>query len=348
MLFKDLKCRMLLPDDEIIINKHIKIKDKDCIVLGFCSQGDENKLWMIVHDEKACYRDNSEDLDFMCDEEMILSNREQMKQRIDDSIHFSINEIEIQGKKINFCSSTAYCLSDNGYEPYMMLQHFAQRGLLLDEFDEYNVHELFIYSFNQQENEEFPKPDLSRELDIKLHVSYNPKEILSQKSISLDFGDDINEKYTFYDEEDKKECVFYINKLIHYDIWEDANKHFDSEDMKNAIKASGINNEELEVMKKDYFDFVEQSCPKGMDLAMIEYETEDDIQLNFYTREFLDAKPEYKNKSGIFLFSPDIKTGPHGFRNRMTMLKTVKKDFNEKMDFELFSWYKKIPDEIIE
>lgn len=166
--------------------------------------------------------------------------------------------------------------------------------------------------------------------------------------MTVKFGDNINEKHSFYDEETNRSYSFYINKVEHHDIWEEANKHFDSDQMKKAMEEANISDEQLLQMKKDYYEFIEQTCPKGMDLAMIEYETEDDIQLNFYTKDFLDANVKHnEGKCGVLFFSPDIKTGPHGFKNRISMLKPVEKNFIGTIDIELFSWHKKIPEKSI-
>lgn len=362
MLFKHLKKQMLLPTDEFIINKSVKIRDKEFLIIGITSQNEEIKLWIIMHDDSLKHRDSFSEYD--CDnyEELeyerervkkkslhSVTKREEMQEDILNSTsNFSINEIEIQGKSMAFTSSSGTCLRDNAYDLCMALQHFVEKGLTVDLFDEYDTNDLMLYTYKQQDGEEFPKIDLSKPLDIKIKIAEDYNQILINKSMTVNFGDILNEKHSFYDEEVNRSYDLYINKVENYDIWEEANKHFDSEHMKKVIKDANIGDEQLQEMKKDYYEFIEQTCPKGMYLAMIEYETEDDVQLNFYTKEFLDAKVEYKEgKCGILFFSPDNKTGPHGLKNRICMLKPVEKDFNRAIDIELFSWYKKIPEEII-
>ncbi len=233
-----------------------------------------------------------------------VTKREEMQENIlDSTYYFSINEIEVQGKSMTFTSSSGTSLRDNVNDLCMALQHFMEKGLSVESFDEYNTYDLMIYTYMQQEGEDFPKIDLSKTLDMKIKIAEDFKQILINKPITVNFGDNLNEKQSFYDEETNRSYDFYINKVENYDIWEDANKHFDSDHMKKAIKDANIGDEQLQEMKKDYYEFVEQTCPKGMYLAMIEYETEDDIQLNFYTKEFLDSKVEYnEGKCGIFFF----------------------------------------------
>lgn len=108
MQFKDLKQQMLLPTNEFIINKSVTIKDKECMLLGMTSQNEENKLWIIMHEENSGYRENAIDDDYYNYEEIeyentILTNREQMEKNIsNETFHLNIKEIEIQGEKITF------------------------------------------------------------------------------------------------------------------------------------------------------------------------------------------------------------------------------------------------------
>ncbi len=353
MQFKDLKLQMLLPNNEFIINKSVTIRDKECMILGMTSQNEENKLWIIMHEENAGNREGSFDDDCYNYEEIeyentILTNRDEMVNNIsNETFHLNLKEIEIQGEKIVFNSSAGTCLCDNNYDLCMALQHFVEKGVSLDSFDEYYTSDLMFFTYNQQDGDEFPKVDMSKDLNMKLITSPDSKQILINKPLTVSFGDNINEKHCFFHEETNRDYYFYINKVEHYDIWEEANKHFDSEQMKKAMEDANVSNEQLMEMKKNYYEFVEQTCPKGMDLAMIEYETEDDIQLNFYTKEFLDAKIEHQDKCGILLFKPDEPTGPHGLKNRICMLKAVDKNFYGSIDIELFSWYKKLPEDII-
>ena len=188
MLFKHLKEQMLLPSDEIIINKTVTFRDKECIILGMTSQNEENKLWIIIHDE------NSERNSYLCEddcyfneelecEKTVLTNREQMEENLSrDAFHLHIKDIEIQGQKITFDSSTGTSLQDNSYDLCMALQHFVENGLSTDSFDEFSTNDLMLYTYKQQDDEKFPKIDLSKPLDIKMQIAEDYKEILQKKA----------------------------------------------------------------------------------------------------------------------------------------------------------------------
>jgi len=71
------------------------------------------------------------------------------------------------------------------------------------------------------------------------------------------------------------------------------------------------------------------------------------MQLNFYSKEYLDKRPVHKSSSSMMFFKSDKELGSNGFKSRICMIKSVDKDFNGSIDVELFSRYMEIPEEII-
>ncbi|MCT4509562.1 MAG: hypothetical protein N4A48_12570 [Tepidibacter sp.] len=151
-----------------------------------------------------------------------------------------------------------------------------------------------------------------------------------------------DDKFYFYDFIEKKNRIFYIDRIKHYDIWEEVNDKFEDAFIQDFSK------EQIKKMKEQYIDILEKICPKGMDLAIVEYETEDDIQLNFYSKEYLDVIPVCNtSSSSAIILKSDKEVGNNGFESRVCMIKPVEKDFKGSLDVELFSWVMKIPEEII-
>lgn len=84
-----------------------------------------------------------------------------------------------------------------------------------------------------------------------------------------------------------------------------------------------------------------------MNLAILEYESDNDVQLNFYSKEYLDKEPVYKNSSSSMFFKSHKELGNNGFRSGICMIKPVEKDFNGCIDVVLFSQFVEIPEELI-
>lgn len=335
MLLRDLKQDMLLPDKEIFINKIVKIRERDVHLISITMEEHRNVLWVMYQLPEVI--DLEERTEY-------TTNKDKMIDKINNIMStqdFYIPEITIQKHKMSFSSSSARRV--NNYEGYMQIQHFIENGLSTTNWDEVDLDNISIAAYIQEESEEFPSIDLSEELDITLKVDEEFKQVLINQPMHLVYDEmEKGKKFVFYDSIEKKNCIFYIDKIENYDIWEDINHKFENE-LKQALPQ-----DQIEQMKEEFMDNLEKVCPKGMNLAMLEYETEDDIQLNFYSKEFLDKKPVYNNSSAFsFLFKSDKKIGINGFKSRVCMIKPVKKDFNGSIDVELFSWYLKIPEEII-
>ncbi|WP_129598834.1 hypothetical protein [Anaerophilus nitritogenes] len=339
MFLKNLKKNMILPKKEIFINKIVNIRGIDVHLLSITLEDHKSVLWVMY--QKPCCVDEE-----IYEEERIESrtNKDEMMNHMREGmndINIYISEIIIQNQKMKFISSSAGYVRD--YEGYMKLQHFIEKGIDTTNWNEVHLDDIVIAAYEQKENEEFPKIDYSKKLDITLTVSEDFKEVLINQPICLEFGEiERGNKFYFYDSIEKKNRIFYIDKIEHYDVWEEVENTFEKEMMKV------LSEEQVKEMKEGYLDVIEKNCPKGMNLAMLEYETEDDIQLNFYSKKYLDDRPVQKSSScSIMFFKSDRELGSNGFQSRLCKIKPVEKDFKGNIDVELFSWFKKIPEEII-
>lgn len=340
MLLRDLKQNMFLPNKEIFINKTVKIREVDVQLISLTSEEHRNVLWIMY--KLPCHINEERD-----SEERIAhtSNRAEMISNIiskTTSPNIHISEIMIQNQKMTFNRSSARPIFHMNHEGYMQMQHFVEKGIDTTNWNEVDLANIVISAYEQEESEEFPTIDLSKKLDISLKIDRDSRQVLINQPITLKFGEMAKDnKFYFYDSIEKKERIYYIDKIEHYDIWEEANRHFESEQMQAFSK------EQIKQMKEQYLASMDEICPQGMNLAILEYETEDDMQLNFYSKEYLDKKPAHKNSSSMMFFKSDKELGSNGFKSRICMIKPVDKDFNGSIDVELFSRYIEIPEEII-
>ena len=340
MLVKDLKQKMFLPKKEVLINKIVNIRGRDVHLISITSQEERNVLWVMYQVPSSL------------DEEIYLkrsveyaSNREQMINNLTnrtDDYSLSISEMIIQKKKIAFSSSSASHIDRVQSEEYAKLQHFIEKGIITENWDEAELGNIVIAGFVQKQEEEFPEIDLSKDLGISLKLSREFSQVLIGDPMFLEFGEaEKGKKFYFYDSIQKKNRIFYIDRVYQYDIWSEVNDFFSKEYIPDTPE------EGLKGMKDEYLVGVENTCPKGMNLAMLEYETEDDIQLDFYTAEYLEERPICNSSSSGMLFKSDKKIGPNGYRSMVCMIKPVPKNFKGSIEVELFSWFVEIPEENI-
>ncbi len=208
------------------------------------------------------------------------TNRETRLKEIEENNrdkHFHIEKLEIQGQIITFNSSSAIQAYEDNIEAIMYLQHFTEKGLIPSEWDGKKVNNLIISQHMQSDDEAELIIDTSKEMDIRLSISPDTKEITIGHIFKIDFGEQ-NTKINYYDKDLDREEYFYINEIYSFDPYE-------------YIKTSVEKIEDAET-RKEVFNNLTQAAkrvyPRDKNLAVIKYETKNDIQLNFYMKEFLD------------------------------------------------------------
>lgn len=342
MRLGDLKEIMFLPKKEISINRTVEIRGVDVHLLSVTSEEHRNVLWAMY--QLPYDMMNSEIDEVGC---KYASNREELAANIRDRMkphHIHIDELTIQNQKMNFSGSTAGPIQRNDYEGYMKLQHFVEKEMIAADWDSVNLNNLVIAKYEQADGGEFPTINQSADLEITIKLSPDFKQMLVNQQMTLELGEmEKGIKLYFYEPGENKERTYYINRIYSYDIWKEIDEKFEAERLKILPK------EEVMEMKKSYCAHLEKICPRGMNLAMLEYETENGEQLEFYTKEYLDKEPTPKTstESTIMLFKPDRKFGDNGFKCGVCMLKPIEKDFKGKIDVELFSFIMTLPEEVI-
>ena len=339
MLLKHLKQQMLLPVEEYIINKAVNIRGTEVLLLSFTVEKDKNSLWVLYENhnlnDDSCDEEYHEE--FYTEREEMTTNREEFLHHIKESKHFHIKDMEIQGNIIRFGSSTSSPIYDRNIEGKMHLQHFVEKGLISEEWDEKRLENLVIARYDQMEDEELPKIDKTKELSVVLRIDRDIREVAIQHPFVVKFGkQDIGTKVTYYDEALEKESYFFIDEIYSYDPYEDI-----------LEKSKQIEDpEERENMIQHITKALETVCPKGKKLAVIKYETEDETQLRFVMKDYLEAKPVHSCSSIGFICKND-EIGINGYKLKECVMQSIDKDFNGELEIELFSKYVVIAEETI-
>lgn len=170
-----------------------------------------------------------------------------------------------------------------------------------------------------------------RNQDIFVKWGRRTKSHYVEKPVCLTTGEETELDFTL---EDGRRGVCYINRVYPMDIWKENEEKF-----KNPRYLEIMSAEELEKHKKDFFENLEQDCPRGMCYLGIEYECTLEGSLAFYDRAFLEAEPRtYQGSSSIMmmLLRPDEPTGKHGLRQRGCVIQTPVAPDIPKLEAELF------------
>ncbi|WP_233242626.1 hypothetical protein [Sporanaerobacter acetigenes] len=108
-------------------------------------------------------------------------------------------------------------------EGMMQLQHFAEKGLLPDEWDDVKLESLVITVYEQAEGEIIPNIDKEKDLSVVLHIDENIEEIPIRCPFTVEFDkQDIGSKVVYYAPILEKEKNFFINEIYSFkEDWED-------------------------------------------------------------------------------------------------------------------------------
>ena len=338
MKLKHLKQEMLLPEKEYIINKVVTIQELDVLILSFTIEKDKNCLWTISASEEFTPGKRYKGYDES--DEKWRTNREELIDNIKNrrrNVH--IKEMEIQGQAVRFGSSGSSPIYDMNRAGIMALQHFMEKGLISEEWDYVKLQNLVITNYEQIEGEEDPIIDINKELDISLHINEDFVEVPIQHPFKLDFGkQNIGKKISYYDEKLEKDNHFFLNEIYSFDVYEDMKKKVEEiEDIE--IRENTLNN---------FIEAIEMICPRDKNLAVIKYETPDNVQLSFNMKEFLDGEPKVYESGGVGIWaSYGEGLGINGYKLQECVLHPIDKDFDGEIELELFSRFLKIPGEVI-
>lgn len=349
MRLTNLHDRMLLPDREVLLNRSVTIGRTEMLLISITSENGIHKLWTL-----SCLPEqlsNEEPIeDQIRESEQAFSNRELMQRDLQNETMIGdrdrfISRMIIQGQSMTFHSSQSAFWTDQNPEICMELQHFIEKGMELSGFEEADLSRLVLTFYEQDPDEPFPDLDLEQELDITVTLNSTIRRVpIHTEPIVLKFEGSPGEiKHYFYDPFHEKKRFFYANAWTRYDIRKEARKTFEKP------AEEGFTEEEWQQLNQQYMESIESICSKDQVLTLVEYECEDDIQLNFYARDYLEAKhlPASRMTSTSLVFGSDQKVGPHGLQSRVCLIGPADQAFEGSIVVEAISYYKQQPEKII-
>ncbi|NGZ74701.1 hypothetical protein [Saccharibacillus alkalitolerans] len=341
MRLKELKDMMLIPDREILLNRLVKINNTDILLISVTSENGSHKLWTLRRFPDYLYEKQP-----VPEPQEPLSNRERIQQHLQGDTIFDdqedyISKMIIQGRLMTFNGMEARFFTEQNHDSYMWLQHFIEKGLDISGFAEAELNRLLLTFYIQDTSEPFPDLDLDKELDITLKFNRTFRRIPTQiEPMMLEFGSSQKEiRRSFYDPIHEENRFFYIRGWTHYDIWEE------SKELLARPSSPGFTDEEWQQVKDQHLKSIQALCPKGMNLALIEYEAEGDIRLDFYAKPYLDAKYLSSSyESGMSMSFGTDHEGSHGLRSRKDVIAAVEKTFTGSLVVELLSYNAEFPE----
>lgn len=331
--------------DEIkIIGKSAEIEGVICNVAGIVRYGLQLRLAIFEYDE--LYRQEIEEMEIaeLCDfGQDVKTNRIMMKGKEKVSQPFrNIKGVFIGDTEFEVSGSENQRLSVKDGESVLFISELLRNGWNPEGIDYQDIDMLFITMIELVG--EFSKiPDFEKDSLMHFTMRKDSASYLVEKPVKLVVNGDYPEKLFFKSKEDGEEYWAQINKVYLNDMWSEMEKTFSDPKLLKHMSEEQIAN-----AKKDFEKTFIEICPKGMCYPVVEYECEECISLQFYTKKYLDSKPVHNNHSIGFIVGADEKTGKLGMKLKAAIIQEPVSVNTEYIEAELFQYHKTtIHDDII-
>lgn len=158
---------------------------------------------------------------------------------------------------------------------------------------------------------------------------------LVELPVTLTIGGEYPDKLYFTDKGGGERKWMQINRVTLCDMWAEMEKTLDDPKVKDQLSP-----EELERSKLEFEKHFSEICPKGMCFVVIEYECEEDLSLQFYSKRWLDAEPVHTGGVMGFLMSPDEPTGKLGLKLNAAVIPEPIAPDAASVEAELFRYHR--------
>lgn len=268
------------------------------------------------------------------------SNRDSMLLAPEDSYFSSVCSIETDNAVMEAHGMCQEWLGASDYVHSLLFFHEMTRaGWELSDDSRFLAEDwqnICMTSIDFETNrEELPEWESGK---VILKYRKGMKKNIVGKRLCLKTGCGLRTEFTL----DSGKGVCYINKVYPIDVWKEQEKRFD-----DSRYLEIMTREELESHKKEFFEALEQECPRGMCYLGIEYECLPEGSACFYDADFLDAEPKSSFGSArliMMTLHPDEPTGPHGLLQHGCIVQTPIKPDTREMTAELLYFLEMLPE----
>lgn len=331
--------------DEIkIIGKTAEINGVVCNVAGVVRYGMQLRLIILEYNEQFRQQIEEREISEICEvRQAPETNRIRMKSR--DKVFnpfMSIKIVSIGDIEFEVSGSEGQRLNVQDGESILLLSELLRNGWNPDGIDYQNIDMLFLTSIELVG--EFTKiPDFENNTLLHFVMRKDSVSYLVEKPVTLIVNGEYPEKLWFKNEENGEEHWAQINKVYLNDMWVEMEKSFS-----NPKLLEQMTEEQIANVKKDFEERFIEICPRGMCYPIVEYECEESISLEFYTKKFLESKIVHKNSGMGFIVGSDKSTGTLGMKLRAAIIQEPVEVNTTRIEAELFQYYKTTtPDDII-
>lgn len=302
---------------EVLIGREIEVQDKKALLLGLreIDEVEDGELevvsrMMVLHeDNMEDYDDWDEDEEWEEDEDQ--TNRQLLIESMEMDGDVSVTDIDafhINGKRYETEGVTESYLEEQPYEEIMLIKHYAEKGCVPQEWMEKDVDMLALAAYDVDP----AMFDVSWNADIlgiTVEMMEPIEEVLVGKVLRCGCGRYAEPKTFSIKGKNGEDVEIRLHGVYLHNIWTDAS-----------------------CLEMDFSD-LEEYCDRDERLLVVEYSTDADLQLEFYTKDYLDAPADEGDE--VFSFGL-ISSAEEG--HELCVVDVVPEDFDDEVEIELLSY----------
>lgn len=314
-------------------------KRQDILVIGRTMEQDGRKrhiLGMALSDEGELYIIEPRIKPKTPAQKGVRNHRRMLKEhkeRADSYLHCS--DLAIGGRHFKISGGTGSPLDPENYGIVQLFFDMMSAGWTVpDWLEDVDWDDLMLLTLHIPDAETLP--DFTPDIPVSITHRPTPIEHIIEKTVTLQVG---KSRVFCFTDSYGEEVQCHINNVVLIDVWQST-----EEELNDPGLAERFSPEQLAQAKKQSYNALEQTCPKGMCYIGIEYECSKNYDLTFYSKQYLKSRPEAHAASSCFLMmrlKPDCETGAHGLPLKGCVIQTPVSPDTSKIPAELFLYFER-------
>lgn len=325
-------CRM---EEIAVIGKTAEVDGVICNIMGVVRNGLQLRLLILQYDKDFQEHGEEDEASFCSIPSKPESNRKLLSRKMQhDAVNpfWTVSRVFVGKRKFEVNGAENHRLNIQNWEDVLLISEFLRGGWQPAGIDFQSIDMLFLTSL-ELEGEYTTIPDFEENPALRFSMRADSVPYLVEQPITLTVGGQYSDRLRFGDL-CGKEHWFLINRIYLSDMWAEIEKTLNDPRIQEQMTK-----EQIAQAKLDFEEKFLEICPKGMLLPVIEYECEENIFLQFYTKDYLDAEPVNKNSSIGFIVKPENPTGILGQKLKAAIVQEPVPAGTVSIEAELFQYF---------
>jgi len=319
-----------------IIGKKVEVDGVIGQVMGLVRYGEQINLLILIYDEGfQKYVEDDEIADLCNISDMPKSNRMMMlRQRQPGSKNpfRAVSKVFIGEREFDIHSVENRRLNQQDCEVILTFTEFLRKGWIPMGIDFQDIDMLFLISL-ELGGVHTALPVMSENISLRFTMHNDNVNYIIEQPITVNMNGEYRDKLWFQDAVSGEDHWLQINRIYLSDMWADMKRTFDNPKLQEQMTS-----EQIAQAKSNFEKQFLEVCPKGMCIPIIEYECEDDIFLQFYSKDYLDATPVRRSSAMGFIIRPEHSTGILGLKLKAAVIQEAVHPDTSDIEIELFCY----------